>query len=246
MRTMLQARPFVLLPHGRGGIVKSPQKWANCWGTLPIRTSFVCTETRSFVAANKDAIGATYEKQDWCLGEIFMDTHALEGLHLLLETITLAAAIIAIPWVSYAFLRDLSERRRERAARVYAAVDQSFRDNLAIALAYPRLEGGEFEHPDGPPELSGDEHLQQCILFDIITSGFEICYLTFVENRDDPKFERQWKAWRGYMLRHCRKHAYRRWLENIGVPDTPDADHLYDPEFNAVLREMYHQSAPPL
>lgn len=162
----------------------------------------------------------------------------LEQLNLLLETITLLAAIVAIPWVSIAFMRDLRARSRERSAQLYSSVDQSFRENMAIALAYPRLEGGEFEHPDGPPHLSGDEKLQQWMLFDIITSGFEICYLTYLENFDDPRFEEQWDAWKGYILRHCRKQAYRAWLETIGVPDSA-ADHLYDPRFNAVLRDLF-------
>ena len=163
-----------------------------------------------------------------------------EGANVFLQTIVLIATIVAIPWVSAVFLHDLAERRRERSRHIYHMVDHSFRENLALALAHPRLDWGDFEHPDGPQELSGDERIQQQLLYDIFTSSFEICYLTFLDNHDDPKFRRQWEAWREYMLRCFRKRPYREWLKFVGLLD--EGTHPFDPRFCDELRNIYRES----
>lgn len=166
----------------------------------------------------------------------------LEMSNLFLQSVMLMATIVAIPWVSIAFLSDLAERRRERARNIYHMVDHSFRENLALALAHPRLDWGDFEHPDGPQLLTGDERIQQQFLYDIFTSSFEICYLTFLDNQDDQKFRRQWEAWRDYMRRCLRKSPYRDWLEFVGLLDGSGSP--YDPRFCEELRRIYAESAP--
>lgn len=171
----------------------------------------------------------------------FLDAPILEELNLVLQTAMLLATIIAIPWVSWAFLQDLAERRRERARQIYHMVDHSFRENLALALAHPRLDWGDFEYTDGSPQLSDDERIQQWFLYDIFTSSFEICYLTFLDNQDDPKFRDQWKAWREYMVRCLRKQSYGDWLHFIGLVDRSASP--YDPRFCDELRRIYSESA---
>jgi len=181
---------------------------------------------------------------DGLLTWLLVDQPHFEAIKRVLEIVALVATVIAIPWVSSRFLMDLRARQRERAAKIYREIDQVYQGHLQTALQHPRLDAGPYPYPGEPPALSEEEKAQQAILFDVITSGFEICYLTFLDYRGDRQFQRQWQAWRRYITAYCEKPAYRSWMQLNGLDREGEGAPLYDPRFDRLMGEIYRETAP--
>ncbi|HRK64293.1 MAG TPA: hypothetical protein PLN53_07835 [Terricaulis sp.] len=164
---------------------------------------------------------------------------SLDAAKTVLEIIALLGTVIAIPWVSFRFLADLSGRRRQRDAELYAAVDRSVQDSLALAIAHPKLAVGPYELAGAAGALSAEEQMQQWLLYDHVTSTFENCFLTYRQLGHDPEMQRQWSAWKRYMTLYCRKPSYRAWLEMNGLTKADGKTSIYDPAFDAEISALY-------
>lgn len=127
------------------------------------------------------------------------------------------ATALGVPVAIVLIWFDKRRERRDREYGTYDALDDKYRDFLALCIDHPQLD--LFDVPlknakrqslpatDGPPEVDL-QSIRQMALFDILVSLLERSFLMYSDQSNTLK-RQQWNGWVEYIDSYCQHPTFR-------------------------------------
>ena len=136
------------------------------------------------------------------------------------ELLSFVAVVIGILVGFSEHFANEAEERREVVERVYTALDNEYRDYLALLVQHPEAAGVHRPADAPPPELTADTRTRLRLLNELVIDLFERAYLEY----NDPEKvalmgaarRHQWPGWEGDIDRHLQNSHFRAVWDDVG------------------------------
>jgi hypothetical protein len=138
-----------------------------------------------------------------------------------LELLSFAAVVIGIIIGFADHFANRAEERRDVVESVYTALDDEYRDYLALLLQYPTVAGSHRPDDAPPPTLSADDRTRLRLLNELVIDLFERAYLEYndptkVALMRDTRRD-QWAGWEQDIDTSLRGSEFREVWNDVGT-----------------------------
>ncbi len=154
----------------------------------------------------------------------------LESIKIVLEIITLSAAILGIPIAIFLFYSEKKKERLDREYGTYNALDDKYIDYLIICLDNSDLDI-YLSDENEKTHLDDQQIVRQNSIFEILVCLFERAFLMY-KGQSEKSRKKQWNGWNKYIEDWMNKESFRNaWVGYL--------DSQFDAEFIVYMNSVY-------